>query len=71
MYSKLFFSFRCPLKGGGEFLVKSLFHYENMFVLYTAIFHCCKKYYFHMEKYNIFLIFAKIIECGYTLEPPL
>ena len=24
-----------------------------------------------MKKYNIFLIFAQNIDCGYTLEPPL
>ena len=28
------------------------------------------KMYFQMKKYNIFLIFAQNIDCGYTLEPP-
>ena len=37
---------------------------------YTAIFHGCKNVYFQMICFNIFLIFAQNIVCGYTLEPP-
>ena len=44
--------------------------YANMYVQYTAIFHGYKNDYFQMKNYNIFLIFAQNIDCGYTLEPP-
>ena len=37
---------------------------------YTAIFHGCKNVHFQMNFFNIFLIFAQNIDCGYTLEPP-
>ena len=33
-------------------------HYENIPMLYTAIFHGCKKDNFQMKNSNIFLIFA-------------
>ena len=36
---------------------------------YTAIFHGCKNVHFQMKNYNVFLIFAQNIDCGYTLEP--
>ena len=45
-------------------------HYANMSVQYTAIFHGCKNDNFQMKKFDIFLIFAQNIHCGYTLEPP-
>ena len=45
-------------------------HYANMPMQYTAIFHGCKNANFQMKNYNIFLIFAQNIDCGYTLEPP-
>ena len=53
------------------------YHYANTPMQYTAIFQGCKnvnfqmkKYVnFQMKKYNFFLIFAKNIDCGYTLEP--
>ena len=48
----------------------SQYHYENMSMQYTAIFHGCKNVNFLMKKYNDFLIFAQNIDCGYTLEPP-
>ena len=35
---------------------------------YTAIFHGCKNVHFQMKYFNIFLIFAQNIDCGYTLE---
>ena len=41
-----------------------------MSVQYTAIFHGCKNDNFSDENFNIFLIFAQNIDCGYTLEPP-
>ena len=40
-------------------------HYANMFMQYTAIFHGCKNGNFQMKKCDIF---AKKIDCGYTLE---
>ena len=43
---------------------------RNMSVQYTAIFHGCKNDNFQMKIFNIFLIFAQNIDCGYTLEPP-
>ena len=46
------------------------FHYENMSMQYTAIFHGCKNVNFQMKNSNIFLTFAQNIDCGYTLEPP-
>ena len=36
----------------------------------TAIFHACKNDNFQMKTFDIFLIFAQNIDCGYTLEPP-
>ena len=45
-------------------------HYENMSMQYTAIFHGCKNVHFQMKCFNIFLIFAQNIDCGYMLEPP-
>ena len=45
-------------------------HYANTPMQYTAIFHGCKNVFFQMKNYNIFLIFAQNIDCGYTLEPP-
>ena len=41
-----------------------------MSVQYTAIFHGCKNDNFQMKIFDIFLIFAQNIDCGYTLEPP-
>ena len=35
---------------------------------YTAIFHGFKNVHFQMNFFNIFLIFAQNIDCGYTLE---
>ena len=43
-------------------------HYANTPMQYTAIFHGCKNDNFQMKKCDIFLIFAQIIDCGYTLE---
>ena len=45
-------------------------HYENTPMQYTAIFHGCKNDNFQMKFFDIFLIFAQNIDCGYTLEPP-
>ena len=39
-------------------------------VQYTAIFHGCKNDNFQMNFFDIFLIFAQNIDCGYTLELP-
>ena len=46
-------------------------HYANMAVQYTAIFHGCKNDNFQMKCFDIFLIFAQNIDCGYTLVPTI
>ena len=45
-------------------------HYANMPMQYTAIFHGCKNVHLQMKIFDIFLIFAQNIDCGYMLEPP-
>ena len=37
---------------------------------YTAIFIAIKKENFQQKKFDVFLIFAQNIDCGYSLEPP-
>ena len=46
--------------------VEKNWHYANMPMQYTAIFHSCNNVNFQMKKYN----FSQNIDCGYTLEPP-
>ena len=60
------------LKGSERlnFNCRSKKHYANMSVQYTAIFHSCKNDNFQMKVFDIFLIFAQNIDCGYSLEPP-
>ena len=50
--------------------ISNLFLYENTPMLYTAIFHGCKKDHFQIKKCDNFLIFAQNIDRGYSLEPP-
>ena len=57
-----------PKEEGCQFGVFILYHYENMPMQYLAIFHGCKIDNFQMKNYDIFLIFAQNIDCGYTLE---
>ena len=45
-------------------------HYENLPMQYTDIFKVVKIENFHENIFDIFLIFAQNIDCGYTLEPP-
>ena len=45
-------------------------HYENMPMQYTEIFKVIKIKDVQQEKFDIFLIFAPNIDCGYTLELP-
>ena len=47
-----------------------LIHYENMPIQYTVIFIAVKNENFQWKFFDIFLIFAQNIDCGYTLEPP-
>ena len=47
-----------------------LSHYANTPMQYTVIFHGCKIVHFQMKFFNVILIFAQNIDCGYTLEPP-
>ena len=41
-------------------------HYANTPMQYTAILHGCKNVHFQLKIFNIFLIFAQNIDCGYT-----
>ena len=45
-------------------------HYENMPMQYTEIFCTLKIENFQLKNFDIFLIFAQNIDCGYKLEPP-
>ena len=45
-------------------------HYENLPMQYTEIFLALKIGNFQLKIFDIFLIFAQNIDCGYTLEPP-
>ena len=45
-------------------------HYENLPMQYTEIFSPVKIENFQWKMFDIFLIFAQNIDCGYTLEPP-
>ena len=47
-----------------------MLHYENMPMQYTEIFKSVKIEKFQKKNFDIFLIFAQNINCGYTLEPP-
>ena len=51
-------------------VVVELLHYENIPMQYLVYFHGCKIDNFQMKNCDIFLIFAKNIDCGCTLEPP-
>ena len=41
-------------------------HYANTPMQYSAIFHGCKNVNFQMKFFNIFIIFAQNIDCGYS-----
>ena len=45
-------------------------HNENTPMQYTEIFYGRKNDNFQMKIFDIFLIFAQNIDCGFTLEPP-
>ena len=45
-------------------------HYKNLPMQYTEIFLALNIENFQLTKFDIFLIFAQNIDCGYTLEPP-
>ena len=47
-----------------------IIHYENLPMQYTEILKVVKNENFHSKIFDIFLIFAQNIDCGYTLEPP-
>ena len=50
--------------------IKIYFHYENLPMQYTEEVLGCKNENLQCTKFDIFLIFAQNIDCGYTLEPP-
>ena len=55
----------------GKYLLTQLaIHYENLPMQYTEIFLALKIENFRLKTFDIFLIFAQNIDCGYTLEPP-
>ena len=45
-------------------------HYENTPMQYTENCFGCEYENFHWKIFDIFLIFAQNMDCGYTLEPP-
>ena len=45
-------------------------HYKNLPMQYTEFFLALKIEIFQLKNFDIFLIFAQNIDCGYTLEPP-
>ena len=49
----------------------SFIHYENLPMQYTEIFLALKIENFQLKNFDIFLIFAQNIDCGYTLEPSM
>ena len=51
-------------------ITREPWHYENMSMQYTAIFHSWKKDNLQMKNSDVLLIFAQNIDCGYMLEPP-
>ena len=51
-------------------LSNNINHYEDMPMQYTEIFKVVKNENFQWKNFDIFLIFAQNIDCGYTLEPP-
>ena len=51
-------------------IMKTKSHYENLPMQYTEIFLASKIEIFQPKNFDIFLIFAQNIDCGYTLEPP-
>ena len=46
------------------------YHYEILPMQYTESFEVVKNENFQKKNFDIFLIFAQIIDCGYTLELP-
>ena len=50
-------------------LIDMKFHYENKPMQYTEIFKVVKNEDLQQKFFDIFLIFAQNIDCGYTLEP--
>ena len=54
----------------GLFPEFSISHYENLLMQYTEKIFGRKNENFQCTNFDIFLIFAQNIDCGYTLEPP-
>ena len=57
-------------KSGNWIYQNDLVHYENLPMQYTEICKVVKNETFQLNTFDIFLIFAQNIDCGYTLEPP-
>ena len=54
----------------GHLGMSFLAHYENLPMQYNEICLALKIENFQLKIFDIFLIFAQNIDCGYTLEPP-
>ena len=50
--------------------IQDRYHYANMPIKYSAIFHECKNDNFQMKNFGFSLLFAQNIDCAYMLEPP-
>ena len=61
---------KCVLRLYECVLILFIYHYENLPMQYTEIFSPVKIENFQWKIFDIFLIFAQNIDCGYTLEPP-
>ena len=69
MYLQLMFLFRIYLTK--KWLYNLCFHYANMPIdAICSDIKGCKNVNFEMKKFDIFLIFAQHIDCGYTLQLP-
>ena len=66
---QIIFGVQCNSKWG-QTNKETPVHYANISVQYTAMFHGCKNDNFQMKIFDIILVFAQNIDCGYTLEPP-
>ena len=47
-------------------MIRRRFHYANIPMQYTAIFHCYKNDNFQLNVFDLFHIFAQNIDCGYA-----
>ena len=58
------------MQQGEQVFKTTAFHYGNLPMQYTETYKVVKNENFQWKIFDIFLIFAQNIDCGYTLEPP-